>query len=318
MTARNVLLALPWLLVACDVPNGVEAGDGSAVCGDGVLEGLEQCDDGNLNSNDGCSSSCLMESNPLHAIQAGPSRLTPEGACDLTGYWFLHRDLESVVPSLGALPVWTRGWAWAAIEQTGDEAVIVDYLHCGVLSEPRGFAQITLSRASREALGRTESMAGRTATFRAEGDGCVLDGDPYHVVRGLSHPEHWIADGWNDAPWSEPDFPTCACPEAGSCTCDEVGKSMGDTPGWIDVDEDGMPYIEPSRVNARGSRESTMPWFPERRTIFKLFLAARTAAAFWSVISDCDETFNYWEPLSFMLYGKGFQTWEYGPKYGLR
>ncbi|RLN57329.1 hypothetical protein BBJ28_00005094, partial [Nothophytophthora sp. Chile5] len=35
-------------------------------------------------------------------------------------------------------------------------------------------------------------------------------------------------------------------------------------------------------------------------------------------IADCDETFNYWEPLHFLLYGFGFQTWEYSPVYALR
>ena len=28
-------------------------------------------------------------------------------------------------------------------------------------------------------------------------------------------------------------------------------------------------------------------------------------AAWWSNISDCDEVFNYWEPLHFMTYGTG-------------
>ena len=40
--------------------------------------------------------------------------------------------------------------------------------------------------------------------------------------------------------------------------------------------------------------------------------------AFWSSISDCDETYNYWEPMHYLIYGKGFQTWEYAPQYGLR
>ncbi len=31
------------------------------VCGDGVVEGSEQCDDGNLVNGDGCSSSCVVE-----------------------------------------------------------------------------------------------------------------------------------------------------------------------------------------------------------------------------------------------------------------
>ena len=49
-----------------------------------------------------------------------------------------------------------------------------------------------------------------------------------------------------------------------------------------------------------------------------LFFIGRVTAGMWSGISDCDETFNYWEPLHYLIYGKGFQTWEYDPQYGLR
>ena len=51
---------------------------------------------------------------------------------------------------------------------------------------------------------------------------------------------------------------------------------------------------------------------------FNLLLIARLLAAYYSSISDCDETYNYWEPLYYLIYGKGFQTWEYAPQYGLR
>ncbi|QLL32520.1 hypothetical protein HG536_0D00420 [Torulaspora globosa] len=37
-----------------------------------------------------------------------------------------------------------------------------------------------------------------------------------------------------------------------------------------------------------------------------------------SVISDCDETFNYWEPLNLLVRGFGKQTWEYSPEYAIR
>ena len=39
-------------------------------------------------------------------------------------------------------------------------------------------------------------------------------------------------------------------------------------------------------------------WCPRPYTIFKLLLSARFCSAFLSNISDCDETFNYWEPVS--------------------
>lgn len=35
-------------------------------------------------------------------------------------------------------------------------------------------------------------------------------------------------------------------------------------------------------------------------------------------IMDCDEVYNYWEPLHFLIYGSGFQTWEYAPQFALR
>ncbi len=44
---------------------------------------------------------------------------------------------------------------------------------------------------------------------------------------------------------------------------------------------------------------------------FALLLLARCASAAQNLVHDCDEVFNYWEPLHFLLYGYGFQTWEY-------
>lgn len=59
-------------------------------------------------------------------------------------------------------------------------------------------------------------------------------------------------------------------------------------------------------------------WAPERKTaLFALFLL-RMLGAMLLPISDCDETFNYWEPMHWMMYGYGFQTWEYSPQFALR
>lgn len=46
--------------------------------------------------------------------------------------------------------------------------------------------------------------------------------------------------------------------------------------------------------------------------------AVRLYCAFSMIISDCDETFNYWEPLNVLLRGFGKQTWEYSPEYAIR
>jgi len=47
-------------------------------------------------------------------------------------------------------------------------------------------------------------------------------------------------------------------------------------------------------------------------------ILARLMSARLNVISDCDEVYNYWEPLHFALYGTGMQTWEYSSQYALR
>ena len=60
------------------------------------------------------------------------------------------------------------------------------------------------------------------------------------------------------------------------------------------------------------------PWTPSGYTAFKVILSARLCAAIWNNIQDCDETFNYWEPTHYLLYGRGLQTWEYAPRFALR
>lgn len=39
-------------------------------------------------------------------------------------------------------------------------------------------------------------------------------------------------------------------------------------------------------------------------------LAVRLLSAAVNTVHDCDEVFNYWEPLHFLLHGYGLQTWE--------
>jgi len=47
----------------------------------------------------------------------------------------------------------------------------------------------------------------------------------------------------------------------------------------------------------RKSENVYKPWAPSGYVAFRLLLAARMCAALWSNISDCDETYNYWEPV---------------------
>uniref|UniRef100_M4B6B5 Mannosyltransferase n=1 Tax=Hyaloperonospora arabidopsidis (strain Emoy2) TaxID=559515 RepID=M4B6B5_HYAAE len=59
-------------------------------------------------------------------------------------------------------------------------------------------------------------------------------------------------------------------------------------------------------------------WLPTIETALSLLLFPRAVSALVNPIADCDETFNYWEPLHYLLYRFGFQTWEYSPDYALR
>uniref|UniRef100_A0A8R1EQ51 Mannosyltransferase n=1 Tax=Caenorhabditis japonica TaxID=281687 RepID=A0A8R1EQ51_CAEJA len=59
-------------------------------------------------------------------------------------------------------------------------------------------------------------------------------------------------------------------------------------------------------------------WQPTFGAVVKMLLSIRIASALWGVINDCDEVYNYWEPLHLFLYGDGFQTWEYSPLYSIR
>ena len=49
-----------------------------------------------------------------------------------------------------------------------------------------------------------------------------------------------------------------------------------------------------------------------------LLVLVRAVAVLFSPIPDCDEVFNYWDPMHYLLYGDGLQTWEYSALYALR
>ena len=51
-----------------------------STCGDGIVDGGEQCDDGNTQDGDGCSSSCALEQN------CGDGVVNPGEECD-DGNW---------------------------------------------------------------------------------------------------------------------------------------------------------------------------------------------------------------------------------------
>jgi cysteine-rich repeat protein len=60
----------------------VTAATSSSVCGDGTVEGVEECDDGNTMGGDGCSAMCTVET-PDASASSSPGTAIPDD--DLTG-----------------------------------------------------------------------------------------------------------------------------------------------------------------------------------------------------------------------------------------
>ncbi|KAG6814143.1 hypothetical protein H0H92_002138 [Tricholoma furcatifolium] len=65
-------------------------------------------------------------------------------------------------------------------------------------------------------------------------------------------------------------------------------------------------------------RAQRRPWTPSFSLAVRILLLVRIAGAMYSNIDDCDEVFNFWEPLHFLQQGSGFQTWETSPIYAIR
>ncbi|KAF9928375.1 mannosyltransferase [Linnemannia zychae] len=65
-------------------------------------------------------------------------------------------------------------------------------------------------------------------------------------------------------------------------------------------------------------RNAVQPYCPSYSVAFKVIFLVRALAATYSNISDCDEVFNFWEPMHYLQYGSGLETWEYSPVYAIR
>lgn len=69
---------------------------------------------------------------------------------------------------------------------------------------------------------------------------------------------------------------------------------------------------------AKASHASSSSRSPPIFLCFIILSLVRLSGAAYSIISDCDETFNYWEALHLVLYGNGLETWEYSPPFAIR
>ncbi|KAG6841767.1 hypothetical protein C0991_007096 [Blastosporella zonata] len=65
-------------------------------------------------------------------------------------------------------------------------------------------------------------------------------------------------------------------------------------------------------------RAQRRPWTPGFSLAVRILMLVRITGAMYSNIDDCDEVFNFWEPLHFLDQGSAFQTWETSPLYAIR
>ncbi|KAI4333577.1 hypothetical protein L6164_018364 [Bauhinia variegata] len=84
-----------------------------------------------------------------------------------------------------------------------------------------------------------------------------------------------------------------------------------------DPSSSSSPYTKldkPTKSDADGEAEKGLGWFMPFLALGMLRYMSATS----NIIHDCDEVFNYWEPLHYLLYKTGFQTWEYSSQFALR
>lgn len=76
--------------------------------------------------------------------------------------------------------------------------------------------------------------------------------------------------------------------------------------------------LQNSASSSQQQQQQNKYWSFIKSYSFIFILFVRSISACYNLIWDCDETYNYWEPLHYIMYNSGFQTWEYSPVYSLR
>ncbi|GAA5936586.1 hypothetical protein JCM3775_000138 [Rhodotorula graminis] len=75
---------------------------------------------------------------------------------------------------------------------------------------------------------------------------------------------------------------------------------------------------EPGLLKDPNLRFAFGRWSPSLTVAFRFLVLIRWTSGMYTAIADCDEVFNYWEPLHYLVTGRGFQTWEYSPLFAIR
>ncbi|HEX9190110.1 MAG TPA: CehA/McbA family metallohydrolase [Vicinamibacteria bacterium] len=193
--ANAVLLLAATILVACgspSVPSGATSSTTTPVCGNGVVESGEECDDGNAQNADRCLTTCHAPANwvpsDVHVHSTGCGRYTSPDQ--------LAARLKAQGLQVGAALVWGEGFHDDAPLFTGrdhpasDPGVLLHYdLEVSHFAAAKTGHLLLLGLDS---LGFSEDVFSRPSTGVP-----VIDWarrQPRAVV-GMAHGHYWPADG---------------------------------------------------------------------------------------------------------------------------
>jgi hypothetical protein len=218
---------------------------GTAVCGDGVVEAGEGCD----NDSKGCVDCAVVPGWTCPdnvcsfvcgdgVIGSGPSCSDPhrDTACDMTGFWAV-RETDYTCDSVFDNPQTSSNWYLYEIAQTGGDFQIVSDLDCGV--HVTGSVTVDYTTSALDAVMYENPMDGRGThgsrhgTSAAIEGGCAVTLERWYQIRGATD-AFLPADFSTDVALSSlPALPSVSDPINGTTS----------PAGATDPDGDGFPGI---------------------------------------------------------------------------
>ncbi|KAL4866434.1 hypothetical protein BDV12DRAFT_187398 [Aspergillus spectabilis] len=79
-----------------------------------------------------------------------------------------------------------------------------------------------------------------------------------------------------------------------------------------------VPSVPQGQASRTKPRPPPPPFYLPLNVTLYVCVISNGIAAFLAPIQDCDEVFNFWEPVHYLDHAYGLQTWEYSPVYSIR
>lgn len=170
---------------------------GDPVCGDGVVEQGEACDNTSAGCVDCqvapgwvCTDNMCKQTCGDGIVGTGPTCANPhrDTACDMTGYWEVS-ETDYTCDDTFHSPQTSSNWYLYHITQTGNSFVVDQELDCGV--HVTGSATVDYTPAAAQALMYLNPMDGsgtlpkRAGTSQSSGNGCTFSLDRWYKIGGV-------------------------------------------------------------------------------------------------------------------------------------